>query len=169
MATRLPASAKPKPRRYTILPSRAITTARADRQRPTIYATGRSVGNWGYRGPTGVYATARDMHRWIQALRTGKVIRPESVKELLGRHVVIRDDSAGTSFIAYDWNTRVECGADISYAHAGNEGWLGHNSVIRFSPAGEIVIVLSNSGDVDGAGWSIRVNRTLCGTLEARR
>jgi CubicO group peptidase (beta-lactamase class C family) len=146
-----------------------LDVQRVGRQRATIFAAGHSVDNWGYRGPTGVYATARDMHRWIQAVRTAKVLRPESVKALIGRHAIARSDSTGTSFSAYGWVTRVERGEDISYAHAGNEGWLGHNSILRFSPTGEIVVVLSNSGDIDGAGWSSRVNRTVRGILNASR
>ena len=49
-------------------------------------------------------------------------------------------------------------GRDVTHSHPGNEDWLGHTCVFRFTPDGEVVIVLVNSGDVDGSGWSVRVN-----------
>jgi len=138
-------------------------------QRPTIYRDGHSVGNWGYRGPTGVYATTRDVHRWIQALRGGSILSERGLRALLGRHVLVREDSTGQSFAGYGWGIRVEGGRDVSYGHAGDEDWLGHNSVMRFTPEGEIVVVLSNSGDVDGSGWSSRVNRAIRRIVAAPR
>ena len=130
-------------------------------QRETILSRGKSVANWGYRGPTGVYSSASDVFRWVQAVRSGRVISPEGVRQLVGRHVLVRSDSTGSSYTAYGWGVRVEGGNDTWYSHSGNEDWLGHNSVIRFTPRGEIVVVLSNSGDIDGSGWSTRVNRVV--------
>ena len=50
-----------------------------------------------------------------------------------------------------------------------DEDWLGHNAVIRFAPDGTIVVVLSNSGEVDGTGWSTRVNRAIRGVMGSAR
>ena len=136
---------------------------------PTIYRDGHSVGNWGYRGPGGVYATAGDVHRWIQALRGGRILGEPGLRALLGRHVLVRADSTVQSFAGYGWGVRVEQGRDVSYGHVGDDDWLGHNGVIRFSPEGVIVIVLSNSGEVDGEGWSSRVNRAIRRIMDAPR
>src|SRR5688572_14730827 len=99
---------------------------------PSIYRNSRSVGNWGYRGPTGTYASARDVHRWIQSLRAGKILDQGAIRALLGRHVLVNQDSIGQSYTGYGWGVRVESGKDVSYAHSGNEDWLGHNAIIRF-------------------------------------
>jgi CubicO group peptidase (beta-lactamase class C family) len=131
------------------------------KQRRTIFADGHSVANWGYRGPGGVYASAADVHRWIQAVRSGRLLTDGSLRALLGRHVLVREDSTGQSFTGYGWGVRVEGGADVSYGHVGNDDWLGHNAVIRFAPDGLIVVVLSNAGDIDNDGWSSRVNRSI--------
>jgi len=136
---------------------------------PTIYRDGRSVGNWGYRGPGGVYATARDVHQWIQALRSGRILSEPSLRALLGRHVLVREDATVQNFTGYGWGVRVEHGRDVSYGHVGDDDWLGHNAVIRFTPDGGIVVVLSNSGDVDGDGWSSRVNRAIRRIMDVPR
>ncbi|MBI2795342.1 MAG: beta-lactamase family protein [Gemmatimonadetes bacterium] len=136
--------------------------------RPNIYRNGTSVGNWGYRGPTGAYASGRDLLQWIQALRAGRIIGEASLKQLLGRQVLVRADSTGQNFTGYGWGVRVEQGVDVQYAHGGNEDWLGHNSVIRFTPGGDVVIVLANSGDIDGAGWATRVNLAVRRALAPR-
>jgi CubicO group peptidase (beta-lactamase class C family) len=142
---------------------------RGRRQRATIYLDGHSVGNWGYRGPGGAYATAGDVHRWIQAVRGGKILSEGALRALLGRHVLVKEDATGQSFGGYGWGIRVEGGADVSYGHVGDDDWLGHNAVVRFAPDGLVVVVLSNAGDVDGAGWSTRVNRTIRRIMDAPR
>jgi CubicO group peptidase (beta-lactamase class C family) len=136
---------------------------------PTIYWEGHSVANWGYRGPGGVYATAPDLHRWIQALRSGRVLSESSLRSMLGRHVLVRADSTMQSFSGYGWGVRVEQGRDASYGHVGDDDWLGHNGVIRFTPEGGIVVVLSNSGEVDGEGWASRVNRAIRRAMDVPR
>ena len=136
--------------------------------RPTIYREGRSVANWGYRGPTGVFATAHDVHAWIGALRSGRIMGATSLRALVGRHVLVRGDSTGQSYAAYGWGVRVEDGRDVSYGHTGGEDWLGHTSVVRFTPAGDVVVVLANSGEVDGVSWATRVNRGLRRVLDGR-
>jgi CubicO group peptidase (beta-lactamase class C family) len=142
---------------------------RATRRQPTIYRDGHSVGNWGYRGPGGAYATARDVHRWIQALRRGSILGEPGMRALLGRHVVVREDTTSQSYAGYGWGVRVERGQDVSYGHVGDDDWLGHNGVIRFTPAGGIVVVLSNSGEVDGEGWASRVNRAIRRIMDTPR
>jgi CubicO group peptidase (beta-lactamase class C family) len=134
--------------------------------RPSIYRDGHSVTNWGYRGPTGAFATARDVNAWIGALRAGRIIGPASLRALVGRHVLVRGDSTGQSYAGYGWGVRVEDGRDVSYGHTGGEDWLGHTSVVRFTPAGDVVVVLANSGEIDGVSWATRVNRGLRRVLD---
>ena len=152
------------------VPIAALPDPRHTRGRlPTIYWDGHSVANWGYRGPGGVYATAPDLHRWIQALRSGGILDESSLRLMLGRHVLVREDSTMRSFSGYGWGVRVERGKDASYGHVGDDDWLGHNGVIRFTPEGGIVIVLSNSGEVDGEGWASRVNRAIRRVMDVPR
>ncbi|MBI3790381.1 MAG: beta-lactamase family protein [Gemmatimonadetes bacterium] len=134
---------------------------RVARLAATIWKDGHSVGNWGYRGSGGAYASARDVHRWVHALQSGRVLGEAPLARLLGHHVLLREDSTGASYVGYGWGVRTAGGRDVSYAHVGNDDALGHNAVIRFTPAGALVVVLSNAGDVRGAGWSEAVNRLV--------
>ena len=102
-------------------------------------------------------------------MRGGRILSEPSLRALLGRHVVVRSDSASQSYAGYGWGVRVEQGRDVSYGHVGDDDWLGHNGVIRFAPDGGIVVVLSNSGEVDGEGWASRVNRAVRRIMDAPR
>lgn len=137
--------------------------------RATIWRDGRSVANWGYRGATGIHASARDLHRWIAALRAGRIVSDASRSALFGRHVAVRDDSTGTSYAGYGWGIRVERDRDVSYGHTGGEDWLGHTSVLRFTPGGDIVVVLANSGEKDGVSWATRASRAVRAALDGAR
>lgn len=144
-------------------------TTKTMNQSATIFARGKSVANWGYRGPTGVYSSAKDVYQWVQAVRSGRVVSNDTFRQLVGRHFLVRSDSTGTSYTGYGWGVRVEAGKDTWYAHSGNEDWLGHNSLVRFTPQGDVVVVLSNSGDIDHRGWSTRVNRVIRTVMNARQ
>jgi len=61
----------------------------------------------------------------------------------------------------------IENGKDTWYAHSGNEDWLGHSSLIRFTPSGDIVVVLSNAGDIEDTGWATRINRVIRREIDA--
>jgi len=132
----------------------------------TIYRDGHSVANWGYRGPGGAYSTARDLVRWIVALRQGRVLGADAMHALLGRHVLVHADSSGQSWTGYGWGVRVEGGRDRSYGHVGGEDWIGHSAVVRFSPEGDIVVVLANSGDHGDEGWAATANRAVRHVLD---
>lgn len=145
-----------------------VPNPRAVRSRSaTIYRGGHNVANWGYRGPTGIHSTARDLHAWIEAVRGGRVLGAPALRELLGHQVLVRGDSTGQSWTGYGWGVRVEGGRDRSYGHTGGEDWLGHSAVMRFTPEGEIVIVLANSGDSGDSGWASRANRAVRRVLDA--
>src|SRR5262249_30154798 len=108
--------------------------ARMRRQKPTIYRDGRSVANWGFRGPAGAYSTAEDLHLWVQALRLGRVLGPAALAKLVGHHVLLRDDANGQSWTAYGWGVKVKAGHDVSYGHVGSDDWIGQSSVIHWTP-----------------------------------
>ena len=102
-------------------------------------------------------------------MQSGRILNPTSLRALLGRHVLVNEDSAHQTHAGYGWGVRVERGRDVSYGHTGDEDWLGHNSVVRFTPAGGVVAVLANSGEVGGSTWSSRVNRTVRRIMDSGR
>ena len=139
---------------------------RVARQKPTIYRDGHSIANWGFRGCTGVYSTAEDLHAWVRALQRGKVLEPRELTKLIGRHVLVRQSDTGESWTGYGWGVKVKDGRDISYGHVGSDDWLGQSSVIHWTPDGEVVVVLANSGEIDGDGWASRANRAVRRVLD---
>jgi CubicO group peptidase (beta-lactamase class C family) len=141
--------------------------ARVKRQRPTIYRDGHSVANWGFRGSAGVYSTAADLHAWVRALQAGQVLDPAALAKLVGHHVLLRSDANGESWTAYGWGVKVKDGRDLSYGHAGSDDWLGQSSVIHWTPDGDCVVVLANSGEIGGEGWASRANRAVRRVLDA--
>lgn len=67
----------------TLMP---VANVRNTKKMPsTIYETGKSVANWGYRGATGIYSTTADLYKWMFALRNDKVLTSRSREQLWGR------------------------------------------------------------------------------------
>lgn len=141
--------------------------ARVRRQRPTIWRDGHSVPNWGFRGSGGAYSTAEDLHAWVRALQAGRVLGPRAMAELVGHHWLIRKSGDGESWTAYGWGVKAKDGRDLSYGHAGSDDWLGQSSVIHWTPDGDCVVVLANSGETQGEGWASRANRAARRVLDA--
>jgi CubicO group peptidase (beta-lactamase class C family) len=143
----------------TIVP--AANVANTQNVRPTIYKNGKSVANWGYRGASGIYATAEDLYRWMRALQQNKVLTAKSREQLWGKQSLMRQISpAEEQFYGYGWDVRFKDGKLISTRHTGYEDWLGHSSVMCLYENGDAFVVLSNS--VQGnAGWSSIISRDL--------
>lgn len=92
-------------------------------------------------GPAGGgFSTVRDLHRFVQALRTGKLLKPESVRTLWTDH----------SGKGYGYGFMLGSGpAGNSIGHEG--GFLGINAALRTYPdTGYTVAVMSNHSH--GAG-----------------
>lgn len=138
---------------------------RAERTASTIWRGGRSVANWGYRGPTGVWSTPADMHRLILALQEGRIIGPASFAEMISS----KNPSIGPDATTYGYGMalRLEGGRLVEYWHAGNEDWLGHNGIVRVAGA-RTYVVLTNSGDIGDDSWAHRIEEGLRACAEPR-
>jgi CubicO group peptidase (beta-lactamase class C family) len=110
--------------------------------------------NWGYRGASGMYSTAGDLHRWQDQVLDGTLLTPEAKEKMLTAHISVGEKGG----YGYGWFLSTsEHGAPV-IQHGGNEDWLGHSGALRIYPEEEItVIVLSNAGEVGSASWSRRV------------
>jgi CubicO group peptidase (beta-lactamase class C family) len=118
---------------------------------PTIYKDGRAIANWGYRGASGMYSTARDIYRWMTAIRDGKVLTAQSVNELWGKQVTLAN---GDTFYGYGWSSSYKGGIRINVGHTGFEDWLGHSSVMSLFDDGDAIVVLSNAGMSGDRSWA---------------
>lgn len=131
-----------------------------------IYKNGKSVANWGYRGPTGIYSTTDDLYRWMIALQQNKVLSAKSREQLWGKQSLqSRISDVEEQFYGYGWGVRFKEGKKIFMRHTGYEDWLGHNSVMCLYENGDAYVVLSNT--VQGeAAWSSIISRELQKTLQ---
>lgn len=126
--------------------------------RSSIWHDGRSVPNWGYRGATGIYATAEDLFRLIDALNRGQVLGEESVRKMISS----KNPSIGPDAQTYGYGMalRFRGGRLIEYFHGGDEDWLGHNGLLAVVGA-RTYVILSNSGDLDSGSWAHRIEEGL--------
>jgi len=129
--------------------------ARAKRMRPTIWKDGRAVANYGYKGSGGMWSTTEDLARFAAAFRDGQLVSPDHVT-LMTTSKKAEPPREGNSY-GYGWALTMHEGRTVSFWHGGNEDWQGHNGYLRVDNTGRMYAILSNSGDVDGEGWSHRI------------
>ncbi len=144
-----------------------VPAASAINTQRTVYKNGKSVSNWGYRGATGIYATAPDLHRWMTALRQDKVLTAKSREQMWGKHTLQgRISSEEEQYYGYGWGVRFKDGQKVYVRHTGYEDWLGHSAVMCLYENGDSYVVLSNAvqGEVP---WSSVIARELHKRLEA--
>ncbi len=97
---------------------------------PDMYAEG---WGWGFAGSTGITATARDIFRWVDALRHGDLLP-------LDQHQKMFDD---TEEEAYGWHTDREDAGRLRIHKGG--GLQAMQSQIRIYPDEDIVIVWAHN------------------------
>lgn len=102
--------------------------------------------NWGFRGGTGIYSTTGDLYRWFEALQDGRVLAPESRRELLSPQVPVSAEVKA----AYGWFGSTTPRGTRSIWTRGSESF-GHNAVLFTYPEEKtVVIVASNAGERGG-------------------
>ena len=141
--------------------------AAAARRSAEYWREGHSIATWGFRGATGMCATAEDLHRFMRAFRDGRLVRPETVRQMLESKNPTFGPSGQT--YGYGWALRVRNGSVDEFWHAGNEDWLGHNGVLK-AAGPRTYVILSNSGDVQSGSWAHRIEQGLaaCSAREWR-
>lgn len=114
--------------------------------------------NWGFRGSTGMRASAPDLYRWTRALDEGRVLTPGSVRQLYGPHAHVSDGDG----VGFGW----------FWSDLPNGRWLwtrgsediGPNVILyRRAGTGLVIIAATNAGPAEdqGPGWSRRARDAL--------
>ncbi len=135
------------------LPSPVVLPLRPPRS-PRVWQDGHSIGNYGYRGPTGIYATPADLYRFAAAFTSGRLVSPATVALMLAsKNPALGPNSQS---YGYGWALKFRDGQLDYYWHGGNENPLGHNGQLRIS-GDQVIVVLSSSGEVDGVSWAQRM------------
>lgn len=99
--------------------------------------------NWGFRGATGIFSTVGDLYKWQQALFADKILTKVSREKLL-----TPNNQTSRGMHAYGWFiSKLPNGLETIWT-AGYEDF-GHNGMIKTYSDGTVIIVLTNSGDID--------------------
>lgn len=118
--------------------------------------------SWGFRGATGMRASVRDLHAFMQALQSHDILAIESTAMLMGNHVTL---SSGTK-IGFNWFGR-QSDQGISMKFSGGYESFGGNAVIYDYPdQGVTIITATNAGPPETGegpveGWSRKTHKAL--------
>lgn len=99
--------------------------------------------NWGFRGSGGMYSTATDLYKWQQALFANKILSKKSREKLL-----TPNNQTSKGMHAYGWFISETKQGKKVYWTAGYEDF-GHNGIVKVYADETVIIVLTNSGDID--------------------
>lgn len=99
--------------------------------------------NWGFRGGVGMYSTVTDLYKWQQALFANQILSKKEREKLL-----TPNNQISKGLHAYGWFISETKQGKKVYWTAGYEDF-GHNGIIKVYADGTVIIVLTNSGDID--------------------
>lgn len=99
--------------------------------------------NWGFRGSGGMYSTAKDLYKWQQVLFANKILSKKSHEKLL-----TPNNQTSKGMHAYGWFISETKQGKKVYWTAGYEDF-GHNGIVKVYTDETVIIVLTNSGDIE--------------------
>lgn len=100
--------------------------------------------NWGFKGPDGVCSTTADLAKFMNALRSGKILRSDSSQAMWSGKVPISDGYATAGW----FRSTSATGSQIIYTRGTDHG---HNAIIKYYPQQNLLLIsLSSSKDPDG-------------------
>jgi CubicO group peptidase (beta-lactamase class C family) len=117
-------------------------------------------GDWGHKGANGMRSTARDMYRWLTAIRDARLFGRAESSELESPLMHVRSEPPFEIHYGYGTRVYVRNGRATELMHSGS-GDAGHSGIARVLSDGTLVVVLSNSGQHRGTTWASYVAQRL--------
>jgi CubicO group peptidase (beta-lactamase class C family) len=117
-------------------------------------------GDWGHKGANGMRSTARDIYRWLIAIRDARLFGRAETMELESPLMHVRSEPPFEIHYGYGARVYVRNGRVSEVMHSGN-GDAGHSSIARVLGNGTILVVLANSGQHRGTTWATYVAQRL--------
>jgi len=93
---------------------------------------------WALRANGGIHSTARDMFRWAEALRGGRVLSPTSLEQLWSPFV---DEGVG-SFYGYGWSIQDRGGMKVVTHNGGNGIYFADFAIL---PEAQLVVFVQTN------------------------
>ena len=119
----------------------------------TLYQEAGTV-NWHLKGNGGINSTQNDMIRWYKALKSNKILTPESFKKLRTPYAPM--NSKKTHSYGYGWIVNSSISNALRISHDGSNGTFYHTLI--WFPKKDIYIVYAtnaNSSKVEGIAYII--------------
>ncbi len=104
-----------------------------------------------------MYASPQDLYAFMQALGNGTLLSDKSRGQMLSGYAELRRDPAADTYNGYGWIVDIKDGKWRAMRHTGSESELQHNGIVSMQENGDVIIVLSNAGDIGDEAWSTRV------------
>jgi len=117
-------------------------------------------GDWGHKGANGMRSTAKDMYRWVIAVREAKLFGRTESRELESPLMHVRSEPPFEIHYGYGTRIYVRNGRVSEVMHSGS-GDARNTSIARVLADSTIVVVLSNSGQRHGTTWASYVGQRL--------
>ena len=117
-------------------------------------------GDWGHKGADGMRSTARDIYRWLTAVRDARLFGRAETMELESPLMHVRSEPPFEIHYGYGARVYVRNGRVSEVMHSGN-GDAGNTSIARVLGNGTILVVLANSGQHRGTTWATYVAQRL--------
>lgn len=117
-------------------------------------------GDWGHKGADGMRSTARDIYRWLTAIRDARLFGRAETMELESPLMHVRSEPPFEIHYGYGARVYVRNGRVTEVMHSGN-GDAGNTSIARVLGNGTILVVLANSGQHRGTTWATYVAQRL--------
>ncbi|MEP0392056.1 MAG: serine hydrolase [Erythrobacter sp.] len=100
--------------------------------------------SWNLVGNGGLHSTPVDIYRWIEALKTDKVLSKSSRDQMFGRHV--RSPSGPARYLAYGWVVRTAYEGKTLVNHNGGNGVFF--TAFAWYLDGDVTIIYANNTSV---------------------
>lgn len=125
-----------------------------------LRSTSFQGSDWGHKGANGMRSTARDIYRWLAAIRDARLFGRAETMELESPLMHVRSEPPFEIHYGYGARVYVRNGRVTEVMHSGN-GDAGHTSIARVLANGTILVVLANSGQHRGTTWATYVAQRL--------
>jgi CubicO group peptidase (beta-lactamase class C family) len=125
-----------------------------------MWSTDFQSGDWGHKGANGMRSTAKDMYRWVIAIREARLFGRTESRELESPLMHVRSEPPYEIHYGYGTRVYIRSGQVGEVMHSGS-GDGRNTSIARILADDTIVVVLSNSGQHRGTTWASYVGQRL--------
>ena len=116
---------------------------------------------WHLLGNGGINSTANDMIKWINALKTNRVISKQSFNTLTSLYNLTKHNDDGSQLgYGYGWGIKLTNAKQLRVSHVGSNGRFYH-SIIWYPNTDDLVIFATNADSPELQRVASQINKSL--------